>query len=155
MGAKAKTPREKANTAAPTESAREKPIANKSINSAVETFLHELKHPLKPVIELIRQLILGVSAKIHEGIKWNAPSFCTSEHFATFNLARANDRVMLILHTGAKPRKLKLKRLIADPADLLKWLADDRCMVTFDSVQEVEAKQSALEAIIREWIRHV
>jgi len=129
--------------------------ANDSTNSAVEAFLRELKHPLKPAIESIRRMILGVSAEIHEGIKWNAPSFSTTEHFATFNLVRAKDQVMLILHTGAKPRNLKLKGVVADPTGLLKWLADDRCLVTFDSLQDVQAKRTALVAIVREWIRHI
>ena len=100
-------------------------------------------------------MILGVRAEIHEGIKWTAPSFYTGEHVATVNLARARDYVVLILHTGAKPRKLKLKGLIADPAGLLKWLADDRGLVTFVSVQEVEANRPAFTALIREWIQHV
>jgi len=123
---------------------------NDSADSDVDVFLLELEHPLKPAIESIRQIILGVRADIHEGIKWNAPSFQTTGHFATFNLGRTKDRVMLILHTGAKPRKLKLKGVIADPSGLLKWLADDRCLVTFDRLPDVENKRPALVAIIRE-----
>jgi hypothetical protein len=117
--------------------------------------LRELKHPLKSAIKAVRQIILGVDAGIAEGIKWNAPSFRTTEYFATLNLARTKDHVMLILHTGAKPRKLKLRGRVSDPTGLLKWLADDRCLVKFDSVQDVETKRPALAAIVREWIQHI
>jgi hypothetical protein len=48
-----------------------------------------------------RQIILDADASIAEGIKWNAPSFYTSEYFATIQL-RAKDGVQVILHLGAK-----------------------------------------------------
>ena len=53
---------------------------------AVIDFLDKLEHPLKPEIETIRQIILGVSPTIREGIKWNSPSFRTTDYFATLNL---------------------------------------------------------------------
>ena len=44
---------------------------------------------------------------------------------------------------------------IADPAGLLKWLARDRCLVTFADGKDIQAKRAALEAIVREWIRQL
>src|SRR5262245_41223578 len=55
---------------------------------AVIAFLRELDHPLKQEVEAVRQIILGVSPEIREGIKWNAPSFRTTEYFATLNLRK-------------------------------------------------------------------
>ena len=69
----------------------------------VEAFLEKLDHPRKPEIEALRRIILGAHASVHEGIKWNAPSFRTTEYFATFHL-RAKDGVALIFHRGAKKR---------------------------------------------------
>jgi len=120
---------------------------------AVIAFLRDLNHPLKKEIEAVRQIILGASPKIREGIKWNAPSFRTTEYFATFNL-RA-DRVWLILHLGAKVRDNTTSLKIADPAGLLEWLAKDRCVVKFSDAKDVKAKRAALAAVIRAWIRHV
>jgi hypothetical protein len=51
--------------------------------TAVETFLGALDHPRKPEIVALRRIILGVDSSIREDIKWNAPSFHTTEHFAT------------------------------------------------------------------------
>ncbi len=118
---------------------------------AVDEFMRQLKHPLKKVVETVRQLILGVSPVIYEGIKWNSPSFRTNDYFATLNLR--NDRVLLILHTGAKVKASAIKGLkIADPMGLLKWLAKDRCVVTFDDARDVEVKRKAFQSIIRAWI---
>lgn len=122
---------------------------------AVEAFLRELEHPRKPEIEAVRRIILGVSPTIREGIKWNAPSFRTTEYFATFHL-RTRDSVRLVLHTGAKARATAATGLdIPDPSGLLQWLAKDRCLVSLADGAQVEARRAALEAILRAWIRHL
>lgn len=119
----------------------------------VIAFLAELEHPLKAELESLREIILGASPDIREGIKWNAPSFRTTEYFATFNL-RTKDRLRLILHTGAKVKESATTGLkIADPAGLLEWLAKDRCLVTFSDAKDIQAKKPALEALLREWIQ--
>src|SRR5262245_61761709 len=69
----------------------------------VVRFLAELRHPAKPEIEAVRALILGADPAIQEAVKWNAPSFRTTEFFATFNL-RVKKGVQLVLHRGAKNR---------------------------------------------------
>ena len=123
---------------------------------AVSAFLRELDHPRRKEVEAVRQIILGVSPEIREGIKWNAPSFRTTQYFATLNNPRARDRVLLILHKGAKVKGNSTKGMqIADPAGLLKWLAKDRCLVTLGDIKDIQAKRAALEAIIREWMRQL
>jgi hypothetical protein len=133
-------------------------VARFRADPAVETFLRELKHPLKSEVLAVRSIILGVSPTIREAIKWNSPSFFTSEFFATLNL-RAKDgeqRVWLILHTGAKPRPGAKRNLqIADPTGMLEWLAKDRCLLTFADKREVQAGRAALENIVRHWIRWI
>lgn len=120
---------------------------------SVETFLASLDHPFKPEILALRQIILGADPSIEEGIKWNAPSFRTSEYFATFHL-RAKPGVQIILHRGAKKREGPGVS-IEDPESLLEWLGDDRASVKFRDMQDVEAKRSALAALVRQWVQHV
>lgn len=121
----------------------------------VVAFLRELDHPLKREIEAVRRIILGVSPEIHEGIKWNGPSFRTADYFATVNL-RAKDRVQVILHKGAKVKDNSTPQVrVADPAGLIKWLAADRCLVTLGAGKEIDANRPALERIVREWIRQL
>lgn len=121
----------------------------------VETFLASFDHPFKQEILALRQIMLDADPSIAEGIKWNAPSFRTSEYFATFHL-RAKDGVQIILHFGAKLRENRTARVsIADPESLLVWLADDRASITFRDVKEIQERASAFATLIRQWIKHV
>src|SRR5262245_30366184 len=121
---------------------------------AVVEFLRELEHPLKKEIEAIRQIILGVSPTIREGIKWNSVSFRTTEFFATIHL-RSRDRVQLVFHMGAKVKDNSTNMQIADPGGLIQWLAGDRCLVTLGAGKDIQANRAALETIVREWIRQM
>jgi hypothetical protein len=121
----------------------------------VETFLASLEHPFKPELLALRQLILGADPSIAEGIKWNAPSFRTSEYFATFQL-RAKDGVQVILHLGAKTRDPSAPAVtIADPDSLLEWLGRDRASVKFRDSKDIDARRSAFAKVLRQWIQHV
>lgn len=121
----------------------------------VESFLAALEHPFRREILAVRELILGAAPSIAEGVKWNAPSFRTSEWFATFHL-RARDGVRVILHLGAKKRDdAGGVAAVHDPEGLLRWLAADRAAVTFGDLAEVQAKGPALAAVVRAWIGHV
>lgn len=119
----------------------------------VDAFLLALEHPGKPEIEAIRRAILGASATIAEGIKWNAPSFRTTEYFATVNL-REKKGVGVILHLGAKVREAPAMT-VEDPAGLLRWLGKDRAMVVFENLKDFASKEAAFEALIQRWIAHV
>ena len=122
--------------------------------ATVESFLGALDHALKGEVVALRQLLLSVDPAISEEIKWNAPSFRTSEHFATMHL-RAKDSLQLILHLGAKSKRAVPSDAIADPDGLLKWLGPDRASISFMGGDDLESKSSALVAIIRQWIKHV
>ncbi len=142
--------------------ARPAPASSRSGDSqrdpAVTALIAALDHPLRKELETVRRIILKVSPQIREGVKWKSPSFRTADYFATLNLrARAGQqRVWLILHTGAKARPASKKDLsIDDPAGLLTWLAKDRCLVTFASAADLRRRRAALDAIIRQWIRQV
>ena len=128
-----------------------KPTSSRT-DPAVDAFLNDLDHPLKAEVEAVRRIILGADPAIREGIKWNAPSFRTTDWFATLNLRQ--DQVWLILHLGAKKKAAAATGIdIADPAGLLEWLAKDRAVVKFADGADVKAKRAALKAFVREWIR--
>jgi hypothetical protein len=121
---------------------------------AVDAYLAELDHPLKPVIEEVRKIILGANPAIQEGIKWNAPSFHFKDWFATAGL-QSKDFVRLILHMGAKVKDNSKGIQIDDPSGLLEWLAKERCMATFHDGKDVRSKKSALAAIVKQWIKQM
>ena len=120
----------------------------------VEAFLGQLDHPLKDGIEALRGIILGAGAGISEGIKWNSPSFRTTEWFATVNIRK--DALMLILHLGAKTRDAGVAASrIDDPSGLLKWLGRDRAAVTFPDLKSVKDRRAALAQLVRQWTAFV
>jgi hypothetical protein len=118
----------------------------------VPAFLDALEHPHKDAIVALRAIILDADPSIDEGIKWNAPSFRTSEYFATFHL-RAKKGVQMILHRGAKKREGSVT--IDDPDDMLEWLGADRASVVFADLDDVERRRATFASLIRSWITHV
>ena len=122
-------------------------------SAGVDDFMSGLQHPQKPAIEALRKVVRGADASIAEGVKWNAPSFRTSGYFATTHL-RAKSGIGLILHLGAKARDIPAVR-IEDPDGLLTWLAKDRAMASFAGLEDLRARESALQGIVRQWLKHL
>ena len=121
----------------------------------VDAFVKALGHPAEGMIMDIRALIRSADAEIAESIKWNAPSFATSEHFATFNL-RAKHGVQLVVHLGTKTRPGATVRAAVDPLfPGLEWKAADRALIHFRDAADVRVRGPALQRLIKEWIRHV
>ncbi len=135
-----------------------KPSRAKSVISGadeVDAFLAASDYPRKAEIVALGEIILGADPSIAQGIKWNSPSYRTTDWFATSNL-RVKEGVQIILHFGARKRDNFAPRAqIADPEGLVKWIADDRGTATFRDMADIQAKRSAFAALIREWIVHV
>ena len=114
-----------------------------------------LAHPYKPEIEALRKLMLEVAPSVREGVKWNAPSFRTSEYFATTHL-RAKSGISVVLHLGAKVKQLPSGGIaMDDPAKLLRWLGKDRAMVEFANAEEFNKTRPAFLAVLRQWVEYV
>ena len=121
----------------------------------VEAFVASLDEAAKPAVSALRQIFLAADPGIAEGIKWNVPSFRTSEYFATMNL-RVKTGIGVVLHFGAKKSDVSMTGVeIPDPESLLVWLAKDRAMITFRDVDDITTRRAALTKLIREWIKHV
>jgi Domain of unknown function (DU1801) len=122
---------------------------------AVDQLMETLDHPFKAEIQILRGVVLGIGGGVAEGVKWKAPSFRTTEYFATTHL-RGKGTFGLILHLGAKVRDLPEGGVkIEDGAGLLQWLAKDRAMIELASREELLEKRAALEAVLRQWIHYV
>ena len=122
---------------------------------AVDAFLASLVHPFTAEVEELRRLVLAADPSIAEGVKWNAPSYRTTEYFATTHL-RAKTGIGVVLHLGAKARALPAGGLdVPDPERLLTWLAPDRAMVSFADAKELREKGRAFQELVRHWIRYV
>lgn len=123
--------------------------------AAVDDFVAALSSDVKNEVQAIRHTILGVAPQIAEGVKWNAPSFRTTEYFATTHL-RGKNGIAIIFHLGAKVREANPEGIrIDDEMALLRWLAKDRAIIRFQNLQDFNAKRLALVEIVNQWIRYV
>ena len=122
----------------------------------VDEYMKAVKHPLKNVIESLRQIILKTDSGIGEEIKWNAPTFFYSgemkpsdpkeykRYIIVFNLFR-KDCIRLVFPSGAK---------LNDNSGLLEGeYADGRRLALFYSLQEVKAREKDLQKLIKTWLK--
>ncbi|WP_440708655.1 DUF1801 domain-containing protein [Herbiconiux sp. YIM B11900] len=120
----------------------------------IDAYLSDLDHPDREVVLALREVILAADPRVHERVKWNAPSFALADDFATLNL-RPRTPVRVVLHTGAKPRPGNPEIVVDDPDALLTRLAPDRAVVAFADLPAVESRRDAFTAILRQWIAQV
>ena len=122
----------------------------------VDAYLKKLKHPLKEVVEALRQIILSTDKEIGEEIKWNAPTFFFSgemrpfnpkeykRYVVVFNLYQ-KDCIRLVFPSGAK---------VNDKTGLLQGdYSDGRRLALFPNLAEVKSKKKVLQAVIRKWLK--
>lgn len=135
-----------------------KPAAAAAASSdaaSVDDFLATLDHPHADALVALRGILLAADPSIAEGIKWNVPSFRTTDWFATSHL-RAKTGLGVILHFGAKKNAISADGVaIPDPYGLLQWLAKDRALVAFRDAADVAARRDAFTTLVRHWIVHV
>jgi hypothetical protein len=112
--------------------------------SAVEAYFREIDHPFKAEMEAVRTIILGVSDKISERIKWNAPSFFYKEDLGAFNPRATEYAHLILLFPGGAG--------MDDKSPLLEGNHKDRREAKFHSMDDVKAKKRALEKLVKNWI---
>jgi hypothetical protein len=122
----------------------------------VDTYIKALKHPLKKIVENLRQIILDADPGVGEEIKWNAPTFFyTGEmrpfnpkeykrYIIVFNLFR-KDCIRLVFPSGAK---------LNDKSGLLEGeYTDGRRLALFHSLDEVKSREKHLQKLIKTWLK--
>jgi hypothetical protein len=120
----------------------------------VTSLIGTISHPLKPVLESIRQTILSADPSITAGIKWNSPSFYCNGWFATIR-CRKPTQIDVILHCGAKLQAdCTLSETIDDPSKLLIWPSKDRALLSFKSEADFLAHHEPFQRIISQWVAY-
>ena len=67
----------------------------------VESWLARYDNPMKPVVQRIREIILGADDRIGECIKWQAPTFVYEGNMASF-FPKSKQHASLVFHLGAR-----------------------------------------------------
>ena len=110
----------------------------------VKEWMNKLDPEMKPAVESVRKIIKADVSKLHERIKWNAPSYYYKEDIVTFGPARSKDKIILVFH---HPSIVKIK------SDLLQGDYKDRRLVYLNSEKEIKTAKKELERIIKESIQ--
>ncbi len=119
----------------------------------IEAYMQKLVHARKDDIGLLRAVVQGAEAKLTERVKWNAPSFCLDgDDRITFRL-QPGDRVELIFHRGAKVRGDASDFEFEDPSDLVRWVSNDRGVISFESASDIKRSERKLRALVRAWLK--
>lgn len=119
-----------------------------------DDFLKIADHAMKTELLELRKIIRDSDKTLTEQIKWNAPSFChNGDDRITFNLAK-KDSLLIIFHRGAKAKKMNFsKPILNEHSNLLEWPANDRAVMKFKDMTEVNKNREKLRAIVKEWIK--
>lgn len=124
-----------------------------SLNKDVTEFMDELQHPFRNEIEQLRNYILTANSELSENIKWNGPNYCFgNEDRITMRVQPPTKQVQLIFHRGAKKQEQPNDKLISNKSKLLVWKENDRAIITFKSLQDIESGKAELTSIVSEWI---
>lgn len=117
--------------------------AKPSDEELVNDWMRQLEHPLKAEIDTVRTIIKQSNSRIKERIKWNAPSYYSTEDIVTFN-HRATQHVHLIFH---HPSIVKIK------SALLEGDYKDRRMVYLPDMKAINQNKKELQRIIQESVQ--
>jgi len=130
-----------------------KPSPSEQVAAHIKT----LEPKLAEIAEAIRNIILSADNEIAEHIKWNSPSFYYTGEIKDFDakeykrdvavLNLSKQRIMLVLPTGAR---------IIEGLDLLEGdFKDGRRIINFTDLNDVLAKASKLQLVIKSWLNTV
>ena len=112
-------------------------------NPDVVAWMEAYDNPQKPVVQAVRELILGSDKRITECIKWKSPTFVYEGNIASFN-PRSKQHASLMFHTGAK---------IPGKHSVLEGGGETARYIKFADLDDVKKKSKKLQAVLRAWCK--
>ncbi len=124
------------------------------LNNEVTKFLDALNHPFRKEIEKLRLYILTANAALTENIKWNGPNYCfENEDRITMRVQPMTAKqIQIIFHCGAKVQVQPKEKLIQTNFNKLSWKSNDRAIVTFKKMEDIENDRNELIEVVKKWI---
>jgi uncharacterized protein YdhG (YjbR/CyaY superfamily) len=110
-------------------------------NKEVDAWFARYENPMKPVVERIREIVLGADKRIGECIKWQAPTFVYEGNLASF-FPKSKQHASLMFHTGAQ---------IPGNHPLLTGGGDTSRVMKLGSMAEANAAKRDIERLVRAW----
>ena len=113
------------------------------LNPEVDIFLAKKNHTLTNEIKKVREIIPETDDRIEETFKWSSPTFMYKGNIASFFM-NAKKFVSLMFHKGASKK---------DKSGLLQGDGKEGRVARFEDMADIEKKKTALQEVVREWIR--
>lgn len=110
-------------------------------NKEVDAWFKRYENPIKPVVERIREIVLGADKRIGECIKWQAPTFVYQGNLASF-FPKSKQHASLMFHTGAQ---------IPGKHPLLTGGGDTSRVMKLGSIAEANAAKRDIERVVKAW----
>ena len=123
------------------------------LSSEVSEFLDGLNHPFRKEIEKLRLIIINATNDLTENIKWNGPNYCYGEADRITMRIQPPKQVQLIFHRGAKKQEQPKERIIQTDSKILTWKENDRAVITFKNMTDIEKGEADLIEIVNDWIK--
>jgi hypothetical protein len=122
--------------------------------TTVDEFMDSLIADKRAQVELLQHIIKDAHTGLEEHIKWNSPSYVLDgEDRITFNLQNKEGVVKLVLHMGAtRVEDKKAPPIMPDDAGLISWQSDIRGLLSFEGLDDIKAKETAVRDIITRWL---
>jgi hypothetical protein len=121
--------------------------------ASVDAYLKALQHPMKPVVEALRAVILGAHTSVGEEIRWNAPAFFYTGKLALFD-PKTYKRHMVVMNLHKKNELRLVFWGGARAQDTTGFLTGDykdgRRLASFTSLDDVKAHQQVLQGVIKQ-----
>jgi hypothetical protein len=108
----------------------------------VDAWFESYDNPQADLVQRVRTAILDASPDVTEAIKWSAPTFVYRGNIASF-YPKSKSHVSLMFHQGAS---------LPDPTGLLEGTGDVSRVAKFLDADDLEAKRTALQDIVRAWV---
>lgn len=131
--------------------------AKLSDQEQVSEHIQKLEPALAQVVETLRRIILSTDPEIGERIKWNNPSFYYTGEMVEFDPKEyKRDLIVMNLHKGRVMLVFPSGAKVNDQSGLLEGdYKDGRRIAIFKDLEDVQAKQGALQQIIKAWLELV
>lgn len=122
------------------------------LNSEVTAFLDAMNHPFRDLIDYLREVILNAGPDLVEGIKWNGPNYSLFGEDRITMRINPPKQVQVVLHRGARVKEQPKERLLKEEYALLDWKSNDRAVLTFKSLAEIQGHQAVVKDIVSQWL---
>jgi hypothetical protein len=109
----------------------------------VDAWFAKYDNPMKPVVQRIREIILGADPRMTECIKWQAPTFVYEGNLASF-FPKAKEHASLMFHQGAK--------IPGEHSILEAVKGNTGKIIKIATVEAADAAKAEIEAVVKAWI---